>query len=299
MDSKRRQRETVPLFISSQECLDFGNPAYLDWVFGTWFPQNYFDSTDGNVAAVTWYLQDNGSFLRQYINCAPNDAVCQKYNTDAGVQSAFKTMADKFHQYYPNKRIFVNTGTLSYLTPTQQLPWMENVLSHFDGYFGESLTNRFAYWNSQPNSQKRNALNATLLLADWCAAHGKYFFPNEGVANGQQPTQSDTNYAFAFFSLFRKGNRQFFSKVTKDSSGSWQPRVYPEMNLPTGLALENRVVIAPNVYRRKFQNAIAYVNLSDASTSIPLPSGTWKNSLGSTIKSPLVLGSFSGLTVYQ
>jgi hypothetical protein len=87
--------------------------------------------------------------------------------------------------------------------------------------------------------------------------------------------------------------------VTKDSSGSWQPRVYPEMNLPTGLALENRVVIAPNVYRRKFQNAIAYVNLSDASTSIPLPSGTWKNSLGSTIKSPLVLGSFSGLTVYQ
>ena len=33
---------------------------------------------------------------------------------------------------------------------------MEDVLSHADGYFSESLTNDHAYWNSQPNSRKRN-----------------------------------------------------------------------------------------------------------------------------------------------
>ena len=289
----------VPLYRSTEESLDFGNPAYLDWVFRTWFPQNYFDSTDGNVALVTWYLQDNGSFIRQYINCAANDAICQKYNTDAGVQSAFKTLADKFHQYYPNKRIFVNTGTLSYMTPAQQLPWIKDVLSHFDGYFSEFMTNDHAYWNNQPNADKRNALQAELQLADWLAANGKYFFPNLGLGDTTQPTQAQVNYAFAFFNLLRKGNKQFFSKVTKDLSGNWQPRIYPEMQLALGQPLEERKQISPNVYRRTFEHAIAYVNLSDSAVSIKLPSGTFKNSLGQQISSPLTVASFSGLTVYQ
>ena len=59
----------------------------------------------------------------------------------------------------------------------QQLPWMKDVLSHTDGYFSEILTNDHAYWKSQPNSGKRNALEATLQLADWLAANGKMFLP--------------------------------------------------------------------------------------------------------------------------
>jgi hypothetical protein len=106
---------TVSLFLSTEESLDFGNPAYLDWVFGTWFPQSYFDSTDRDVNLQTWYVHDNGSFKAMNINCATNDTVCQKYTTDAGVQTAWKTLLDKFHQYYPNKRVLVSTGTLSYI----------------------------------------------------------------------------------------------------------------------------------------------------------------------------------------
>jgi len=288
---------TVSMGGATEECLDFGNPAYLDWVFGTWFPQQYFDSTDSSVA-LTYYLHDNGNFLRQYINCAANDSVCQRYNTDSGVQSAFKTLFDKFHQYYPTKRIVISTGLLSYLAPADQLPWMEDVLSHADGMFDECLENEHCYWNGQPNSGKREALDATLQLADWLAANGKYFFPNLGMGDGQQPTQVQINYGFAFFNLFRSGNKQFFSIVTKDSSGNWQPRTYPEQNLALGNATETRQQTSPNVYRRTFQNAIAYVNLSDGQVSIALPAGSWKNSLGQAVASPLLLPSFSGLTVY-
>ena len=131
-----------------------------------------------------------------------------------------------------------------------------------------------SYWNSQPNSSKRNALEATLQLADWLAANGKYFFASLGMSDGKQPTQAETNYGFAFFNLMRRGNLQFYSQVMKDSSGLWQPRVYPEMNLPLGQPLEERQQISPNVYRRSFEHAIAYVNLSDSVVSISLPPGT-------------------------
>ena len=289
---------TVPLFRSTQQCLDFDNDAYLDWVLNTWMPNNYLDSTDGDPNKVTYYMQDNGSFLRQYINCAPNDSACQQYNSDAGVQTAWKHMLDRFKARWPNKRILINTGPLTYMAPSQQLPWEKDVLSHSDGYYSESLTNDHAWWNSQPNPDKRNALNATLQLADWLAANGKYFFPNLGVGDGGQPTQAQTNYAYAFFNLVRSGNKQFFSKVTKDGSGNWQPRTYPEMPLLLNGALETRQQIATNVYRRKFTKAIAYVNIGDSSTQITLPAGVWKNSLGQVVGSPLTLASFSGLTVY-
>ena len=171
----------VPMFLPNEESLDFGNDAYLDWVLNTWMPNNYLDSTDSDPNKITWYLHDNGNFLRQYINC--NHAVCQRYNTDAGVQSAFKHMLDRFKARWPNKKILINTGPKTYMTPSEQLPWMKDVLSHADGYFSETLTNDHAYWDSEPNSKKRNALEATLQLADWLAANGKYFFPNVGMGS--------------------------------------------------------------------------------------------------------------------
>ena len=58
---------TVPLFNSASECLDFGNDAYLDWVLNTWMPNNYLDSTDSDPNKITWYLHDNGNFLRQIL----------------------------------------------------------------------------------------------------------------------------------------------------------------------------------------------------------------------------------------
>src|SRR4030095_15197817 len=185
--------------------------------------------TDSDPNLITWYLQDNGDFRRMHINCAPSDAVCNRYNSDSGVQSAFKHMFDRFKARWPNKRILISTGTLSYMTPSQQLPWMEDVLSHADGYFSEGLTNDHVYWNSQPNADKRNALQAELQLADWLAANSKYFFPNLGMSDGQQPTQAQKNYGYAFFNLLRRGSLQFYSQVMKDSSGNYQPRIYPEM----------------------------------------------------------------------
>jgi len=290
---------TVPLYRSTEESLDFGNDAYLNWVLNTWMPNNYLDSTDSDPNKITWYLQDNGDFLGMHINCAPNDAICQKYTTDAGVQSAFKHMFDRFKARWPNKRIMVSTGTLSYLTPSEQLPFMEDVLSHTDGYFSECLVDSHCYFAGEPNSGKRNALKATMRLASWLAEHGKVFFPNLGMGDRTQPTRSEMNYGWAFFNLVRKGNLQFFAKVTQDSTGLWQPRTYPEMNLSLGQPLEERQQISANVYRRSFEHAIAYVNLSDSAVSISLPSGTHTNSLGQAVFSPLTLASFSGLTVYH
>ena len=289
---------TVPLYLPGEECLDFGNDAYLDWVLNTWMPNNYLDSTDSDANKTTWYVLDNGSFLAQNINCARNDA-CQRYKTDAGVQSALKHLLDRFKARWPNKKILINTGTLSYMAPSQQLPWMKDVLSHSDGYFSETLTNDHSYWDNLSNSYKRNALEATLELADWLAANGKVFYPNLGLGDGQQPTQAETNYGFAFFNLMRRGNLQFYSQVMKDWSGFWRPTVYPEMNLPLGQPLEERQQISPNVYRRSFERATAYVNLSDGGVSISLPPGTHTNSLGQAVGSPLWLASFSGLTVYH
>jgi hypothetical protein len=290
---------TIPLYKSTEESLDFGNDAYLDWVLNTWMPNNYLDSTDSNVNLVSYYLQDNGSFIGMNITCAASDAVCQKYTTDAGVQAAFKHMFDRFKARWPNKRILVSTGPVPYMTPAQQLPWEKDVLSHSDGYFSEYLTNDHAWWNSQPNASKRNMLLTTLQLADWLSANGKYFFPVLGQGDGQQPSQAQTNYAFAFFNLLRSGSMQFYSQVTKNPSGQWQPSIYPEINLTLGLPTEARQQISPNVYRRTFDKAIAYVNISDSQVTIPLPSGTFKNSLGQTVNSPLILYPFGGLTVYR
>jgi len=291
---------TVPLYRSTEESLDFGNDAYLNWVLNTWMPNNYLDSTDSDPSLITWYLQDNGDFRGMHINCAPSDAVCNRYNSDAGVQSAFKHMFDRFKARWPNKRIMVSTGPLCYMTPAQQLPWIEDVLFHTDGYFSEGLTNDHSYWNGQPNADKRNALNATLQLADWLASNGKYFFPNLGMADGQQPTRSEVNYGWAFFNLMRKGNLQFFAKVTQDSAEMWQPRRYPEMSPSLGRPLELAQEISSSVYRRTFEQAIAYVNLSDSPISINLPLGAYyENSVGQAINSPLTVASFSGLTVYH
>jgi hypothetical protein len=290
---------TVPMFVSTEECLDFGNDAYLDWLLNTWMPNSFFDSTDSNLAVVMWYMHDEGDFLGKRINCGLNNPVCSKYTTDAGVQTAFKHLFDRFHAKYPNKRILVNTGPLSYMTPAQQLPWMEDVLSHADGYYSEYLTNDYAYWNNQPNGDKRNALNATMQLADWLAANGKYFYPNMGEGGGAAATQTQINYGWAFFNLLRSGDKQFFSTVTKDASGNWQPRTYPEQNLLLGNALEKRQQIWPNVYRRRFERATAYVNISDSQVAISLPVGTWINARGQIVSSPLTLGSFRGLTLYR
>ena len=79
---------TVPMFNSTEESLDFGNDAYLDWVLNTWMPNNYLDSTDSDANATMWYLHDNGGFLKLNVTCAQGDTVCSKYTTDAGVQSA-------------------------------------------------------------------------------------------------------------------------------------------------------------------------------------------------------------------
>jgi hypothetical protein len=214
------------------------------------------------------------------------------------VQSAFKHLFDRLKARWPNKHILINTGTLSYMTPSQQLPWMEDVLSHADGYFGENLTNDHAYWNSQPDANKRNALLAELQLADWLAANGKYFFPNLGLGDGQQPTQAQTNY-IRFFQPAAKG--KFAILLSGHEGFEWQLAAahLPGNATGVGPAIRGAAADSPNVYRRSFEHAIAYVNLSDSAVSISLPPGTRTNSLGQAVISPLTLASFSGLTVYH
>lgn len=290
---------TVSLFLGGEELLDFGNDAYLDYALNTWLPNSYFDINDRDPSVETWYLHDNGDFRGTNINCAPQDSVCLRYTTANGVQSAWIHMLDRFKSRWPNKKIIISSGTLSYVPVADQLAVLQSVFSHADGYFGECLVNRHCYWNSEPNSAKRVAMTATLQFARWLADNGKLFFPTYGNAVGIAPNQADTNYGWAFFNLLRRGDKQIFNKLTIDSMGRYQPATYPEMFLELGAAQEDAVQISPNVYRRAFSNALSYVNLSDAAVVISLPTGSFHTSTGVAVSTSITVGSFDGITLYR
>jgi hypothetical protein len=283
------------------EGLDFGNDAYLDWLLDLWMPGQYFDSTDRDPTRVTWHMIDNGNFNAMGIDCAMGDPVCHRYTTEEGVVTAWENLLRRFKARYPNKKILISTGPMTYVAVDKQMAVFQRILSLADGYFGETLTDDFAYFKDQPSSGRRLALQTTMQLAGWLADTGKVFFPNVGMSGGAAPTQAQMDYAWSFFNLMRKGDRQFFSKVTKDSSGNWVPMNYPEMSLLVGQPTEVPTQIIPDVWRRDFTGAIAYVNLADAPVSIPLPpaGGRFTNSLGQVVSWPLTLDSFSGLTVYK
>ena len=128
---------------------------------------------------------------------------------------------------------------------------------------------------------------------------GNISFRFWAIRRRTQPTQAQFNYGYAFFNLTAAGRQTVLQFHPDKSSGQWQPRVIPEMTLPLGNPLETRQQIMTNVYRRIFEHAIAYVNLSDSAVSISLPPGLHTNSLGQPVISPLTLASFSGLTVYH
>ena len=297
---KDRYGKPISLF-GWGEILDFGNDAFIDWALNTWMPNQYLDDTDRDLNRVTWYVHDNGNFDRMFLDCAPDDAVCNRYNSDEGVRTAWENLLKRFKARYPNKRMVISSGPVTYKPVADQMAVFKRILSLADGYFGETLTNDGAYYNDQPNAGKRTVLVTTMELASWLADNGKIFYPNLGMGDGAEPTQAQMDYGWAFFNLMRKGDWQFFSRVTKDAAGTWLPKTYPEMNLSLGQPTEVATQQVPNVWRRDFTEAIAYVNLSDATVSIPLPAtgGPYKNSLGQTVTSPLTLQSFSGLTVYK
>ena len=291
----------VPMFFGTEEALDFGNDAYLDWILDTWMPTQFFDAIDSDPNAVGWYVQDEGVFGRMFINCAPSDAVCQRYNTDEGVRTAWERFLTRFKAKYPNKKILINTGALSYVPVADQMTVFRRMFASADGYHGEVLTNDGAYWNSEPNAGKRLALLATMQLASWLADNGKVFYPNIGMTTIAEPTQTEMDYAWAFFNLLRKGELQIFGRTTKDATGNFVPRRYPEMDRALGAATEAATEVSPNLWRRDFTAALVYVNLGDTAASVTLPSAgaPFTNALGQAVASPLILQSFKGLTVYK
>jgi len=195
-----REGKTVPLYLPEEQILDFGNDAYLDWVVNTWMPQQLFDNVDKNAAVI--YLQhDNGNFRGQDIKCAPNDKVCERYTTDAGVQGAWLNMLKRVRQAFPKVRIIISTGPNTYTDPDYQMEIFKKILSAADGYYGENLTDRHVYWKNASPGEKRVALETTIRLAAWLSENDKIFMPIEGQYDGIQLSQDDTDYAFAFFNL--------------------------------------------------------------------------------------------------
>ena len=287
----------ITLFgIPGEYHLDFGNPAYQDWIVNTWMPTQLFDAADQEIP-VTWFMHDVGSFVRNYTNCAPSDAACNRYNTDDGIITAWDTFFAKFKQRWPQKKITLNVGTLTYVPVATQVAGLQRVLAKADGMFSECLTEVDCYWKNESPAGKRTALLATLQIARWLADNGKAYFPNIGIG-GDVLTQPQIDYSFAFFNLMRRGDQQYLGW---NNPPSWSPRTYPEMSTPLGAPVADAVEFSSNVFRREFQGALAYVNLSDSPVSIPLPSAgaPYRNAQGQTVNSPLNLTPFSGLTVYK
>lgn len=289
----------VPIFIAGEESLDFGNDAYLAWALNTWMPAEYFDSTDDDTNLLTFYMHDNGNFKAQVITCGASNPICDTYTTDAGVQAAWKNLGDKWRAAYPNKKLIISGGANTFESTATQLAYMTDVLAHVDGFYTETLTDRHSYFAGSAGSAKRLNLLTTLQLADWLAANNKYFIGSMSPEGSDTISQDDVNYAWAFFNLLRNGNKQFYGHILKDAGGLWKPTEYAEMTIPLGAPLEDRTEISTNVFRRRFANATAYVNLSDSSTNVTLTEAINKNSLGTTLTSPLAIGSFGGITVYH
>ncbi|HEY3065444.1 MAG TPA: hypothetical protein VGL09_06605 [Methylomirabilota bacterium] len=151
--------------IPGEYMLDFGNSAYLDWIVNTWMPTQLFDGLENAPGTVTWFMHDVGSFVRMYTNCALSDAACNRYNTDEGVISAWEALLAKFKARWPNKKIVINSGPLSYVPVADQMAVFQRVFVKTDGYYGETLTNNGAYWDTRPNPEKRLALLTTMQLA--------------------------------------------------------------------------------------------------------------------------------------
>ncbi len=285
-------------WLPTEEALDFANDNYLNWVVNTWMPQQLFDRYD--LAAPVIYLQhDNGDFQGWDIDCGPGNPACNQYTTDAGMQDAWVKMINKVKQRWPQVKMIISTGPKTYLAQGTQMDAFKKVLGAADGYYGESLTDRFTYWNTASGNEKRTALKTTLSLGQWLAANGKVFFTMEGQEQDGRLTEEDTEYSFAFFNLFRKtGSPQFYGQLTKvDEFGNWIPEEYPEMFLSLGTPTEAATQTSPNVYRRNFTRAIAYVNLSNQQITINLPR-RMKNSRGGQ-ETRITLDAFDGVTMYN
>lgn len=310
--------KTISLF-GWGEVVDFADPEYLDWTMKTWMVDEFFDPIEkGNKEA--FYVHDNGNFraITSTSTCMGSKSsivdqatynTCMRYDTDDEVRDSWKKMLLAFKSAHPNKKILISSGPVTYETPSDQMRVWKEVYQYADGYWSESFTNNQVYWETEKNGESiRNAMNAIMQLSDWLALNNKYMFVNVGMAGGLDPqnpkdvvTNTEIDYAWAFFNVLRKGDKQYFSYVTRDPvTGAWVPRIYPEMTKSLGNPLGDRREIRSDVYRREYENALAYVNLSDSSISIDLPQGfEYTNARNERITSPLVLNRFSGLTVYK
>jgi len=296
---KDRRGKPVPMYLPTEEVLDFGNDAYLDWALDTWMPEQLFDAAD-RAAPVVHLQHDNGDFQAHDIDCAPGDAICERYTTDEGMQSAWVHMLTRLKKRWPQVRVIVSSGPKPFVDVDVQLAAFKRVLAAADGYYSEGLTDRHHhYLKTATGAERRANLEMILRLAAWLSEQGKIFMPIEGQDSGVPPTQADTDYAFAFFNLLRtSSDRQFFAKVSIDRDGQWVPTEYPEMDAPLGTPTGAATQIRPHVYERTFTTAVAYVNLSDAGTTIDLPAGPWRNSRGEPV-SALTLRPFTGITLYR
>src|SRR4029079_7082926 len=114
---------------------------------------------DADPYVVSWFLQDNGYILEPLTQgqCSSTDSMCNRYATAQGVRDAWIYLFDRLKARWPNKKIVLSTGPVTYKSTTEQMAAFQQVLSHTAGYFSESFTNDHAYWNTQPNSGKRTA----------------------------------------------------------------------------------------------------------------------------------------------
>ena len=234
---------------------------------------------------------------RMFLDCAPDDAVCNRYNSDEGVRTAWENLLKRFKARYPNKRMVLSTGAVTYKPVADQMAVFERILSLADGYFGETLTNDGAYFNDQPNAGKRTVLVTTMELASSLPTTERSSIRIFGMGDGTEPTQAQMDYGWAFFNLMRKGNWQFFSRVTKDAAGASLPEDVSRDEPVTGSA--DRGGDAAD--SRTCGVAIS-LRRSLTSTSPTPPSASlcrqrvichYKNSLGQTVTSPLTLQSFA------
>jgi hypothetical protein len=294
----------VTLYGPTDAVLDWGNDAYIDYLIATTIPQ-ILDSIDNdpNTPAV-YFEQDNGSFYaRNYVAPLAGSNYAYAYNTDAGVQAAWLHLLGRLTTAFPKLRILISSFSDFNKSVSSQMAVFQTIFSACHGYYSEALTDRHTWWghvgSGITDAQKRNYLNTTMQLAAWLAASDKYGYFMEGQNDSITMTQADTDYAMAMMNVIRQGNKQYVSKLTI-TGGNWVPSNFDYQDRALGNPIDLApVAISPDVWRRRYTCAEAYVNWSSSTVVVtPTPGFTWKNTLGTTF-STISLPSFSGLTVFN
>ena len=142
--------------------------------------------------------------------------------------------------------------------------------------FGETITNDGAYYNDQPNSGKRTVLVTTMELRQLACRQREDLLSESRNGRHRRGDPSSDGLRLGVFQPHAEGKLAVFLQGNQERGWNLAPADVSRDEPVTGSADRGGdAAETPNVWRRDFTKAIAYVNLSDAAVEHPSAGNGW------------------------